>query len=65
MIFPVVACRRLFSVVTCPNPHEDDAKLLEFSKGTEDGPCRAGRLSKTFPEMMPNSIVGECGELSV
>ena len=34
-----------------PNPQEDYAKFFEFSKKAEDGPSRAGRLSKTSPEV--------------
>ena len=33
------------------NPQEDDARFRQFSKRAEDGPSRAGRLSKTFPEV--------------
>ena len=51
ILVPVVACRRLFSEVARPNPKEDDVKFLEFSKIAEDHPSRAGRLSKTFPEV--------------
>ena len=36
----------IFPVIPGPNPQEDDAKFCEFSKRAEDGPSRAGRLSK-------------------
>ena len=42
----------LFPVVPDPNPQEDDAKFPEFSKGAEDGPSRADRLSRTFPAVL-------------
>ena len=38
---------------------EDDAKLREFSKRAEDGPSRAGRLSKTYPEVP--TVFRSCG----
>ena len=45
------SCSIIFPVVPHPNPQEDDAKFSEFSKRAEDGPSRAGRLSKTIPEV--------------
>ena len=41
----------IFPAVACPKPQGDDAKFRERSKRAEDGPSRAGRLSKTFPEV--------------
>ena len=40
-----------YTVFPDPNPQEDDTKFREFSKRAKDGPSRAGRLSKTFPEV--------------
>ena len=37
-----------FPVVSGLNPQEDDARFHEYSKTGDDGPSRAGRLSKTF-----------------
>ena len=54
-------CSILFPVVPCPNPQEDDAKFLEFSKRAEGGPSRAGRLSKTFRLRMKTvGVPGGC-----
>ena len=39
-----------------PNPQEDDAKFLEFSKRAEGGPSRAGRLQKRFLRYPWNSV---------
>ena len=47
-------------VLPGPNSQEDDAKFREFSKRAEDGPSRAGRLSKTFPEV-PTEFRVSCG----
>ena len=44
-------CSQIFLVLPGPNPQEDVAKFHEFSKRAEGGPSRAGRLSKTFPEV--------------
>ena len=37
------------------NPQEAAAKFFGFCKNAEDGPYRAGRFSKTFPEV-PNKF---------
>ena len=34
-----------------PNRQEDDAKFGDFLKRADGGPSRAGRVSKTFPEV--------------
>ena len=44
-------CSIIFPVLPGANPQEDDAKYCEFSKRTEDGPSRSGRLLKKFPEV--------------
>ena len=41
----------IIPILPDPNPQEDDAKFFKFSKKSEYGPSRAGRLSKTFPEV--------------
>ena len=48
-------CFIIFAAAACPNPQEDDAKFREFSKRAEDGPSRAGRLTKTCP-VVPNEF---------
>ena len=42
---------KYFQFLPGPNSQEDDAKFSEFSKKAEDGPSRAGTLSKTLPEV--------------
>ena len=49
--FTPLPCSQIFPVLPGPNPQEDDAKFREFSKKCEGCPSRAGRLSKTFPEV--------------
>ena len=44
-------CSMIVPVLLYLNPQEDDAKFLGFSHSAEDGPSRAGRFSKTFPEV--------------
>ena len=44
-------CSIILPVSVGFNPQEDDAKFIEFSKIDEDGSPRAGRRSKTFPEV--------------
>ena len=39
---------------------QEDANFLEFSMVAESCPCRAGRLSKTSPEVHIG-FRGECG----
>ena len=41
----------IFPVLPGPNPQEYDAKFSEFLNRAEDDPSRAGRLSKTFPDV--------------
>ena len=46
----------MFAVLPGPNPQEDDAEFREFSKRDEDGPPRAGRLTKSFLRYPLNSV---------
>ena len=60
LVSPIFHVPKDFLSCLVPNPQEDDAKFREFSKRAEDGPCRAGRLSKTFPEVPTVFRVSSC-----
>ena len=45
----------IFIVFLGLNPQENGAKFFGFNKKAEDGPSRAGGLSKKFPESQLNS----------
>ena len=56
-------CSAMLPVSIGFNPQEDNAKFFEFSS-TEDGSPRAGRLSKTCPDVPNKFRVSSCKQES-